>query len=128
PFAGLILALAAGCLVAGLPGCGKSSTAPTAPPVTPPNMPRQLTISGNTNVAGPNDTSQLAATVTYSDGSTKTVTASCSWSSRNRSIATISSQGVLTGVALGITTFDVAYTEMVTVRAVVTVRVMSAGK
>jgi len=64
----LICVLTASCVVVGLPGCHNNS--PTAPPpVTAPlNLPRQLTISGNTNVAGPNETSERTATVSYADG------------------------------------------------------------
>lgn len=48
-------------------------------------------------------TQQLAVTATYSDGSTAAVTAQVTWTSSNNQIATVSSSGLVTGVAAGST-------------------------
>lgn len=49
-------------------------------------------------------TQQFTATGTYSDGTTKPITSSVTWTTASSSIATISSAGVATGVAAGTTT------------------------
>ncbi|MCH1929498.1 Ig-like domain-containing protein [Shewanella sp. A25] len=46
-------------------------------------------------------TVQLQAIATYSDGSTQTVSNIVNWNSSNTSVATVSSTGLVTGVALG---------------------------
>jgi len=50
------------------------------------------------------DTEQFTATGTYSDGSTKDLTGSASWSSSNTAVATIAAGGLATGVGAGSTT------------------------
>jgi hypothetical protein len=52
---------------------------------------------------------QLAATGTFSDGSTQDLTTSVSWSSANPSFATVSSAGVMTGVAPGDATISAMF-------------------
>lgn len=47
----------------------------------------------------------MTAIGTYSDGSTKNLTSSATWSSSNTGVATISASGVATGVAAGTVTF-----------------------
>jgi uncharacterized protein YjdB len=47
---------------------------------------------------------QFAATGTYSDGSTQTLTSSVTWSSSSTTVATIASSGSATGTAVGTTT------------------------
>ncbi len=51
-------------------------------------------------------TQQFTATGNYSDGTTKNLTSAMTWSSSNPSVATISSSGLLTGVAGGSTTIQ----------------------
>jgi len=46
-------------------------------------------------------TQQFTARGSYSDGSTRDVTSSVTWTSSNTSIATVSSSGLATGVAIG---------------------------
>ena len=53
-------------------------------------------------------TKQLAATGTYSDGSTKTITTSVTWISSNISAATISTGGLATGSGTGTTRITAA--------------------
>ena len=64
---------------------------------TPPTL-TSLNISGSSSV-NESSTSSYAATATFSDGSTQTVTASADWS-ENSSYASISASGVLTSTAV----------------------------
>ena len=64
--------------------------------------PAQLSISNG-------QTSQLSATVTYSDNTTKDVTSSATWTSSSSSIATVSSQGLFTAVSSGNVSISAAY-------------------
>ncbi len=52
----------------------------------------------------PGGTLQLKATGTYSDASTEDLTATSTWSSSSTTVATVSTSGLLTGVAAGATT------------------------
>ncbi len=54
-------------------------------------------------------TQQFTATGTYTDGSIQDVTTSVTWSSSDKSIATISSGGLVTGVASGPATIQATY-------------------
>jgi hypothetical protein len=55
------------------------------------------------------DNVQLAATCTYSDATSKDVTASASWSTAPAAIATVSSSGVLTAVTAGSVTVTATF-------------------
>lgn len=57
----------------------------------------------NTSIAK-DTTQQFSATGTYSDNTTKDITASVTWSSSNTGVATVSSTGLTTAVAAGSTT------------------------
>lgn len=46
-------------------------------------------------------TQQMAATGTYNDGSTKTLTSSATWTSSDASVATVGSSGLVTGISAG---------------------------
>jgi uncharacterized protein YjdB len=52
------------------------------------------------------DTQQLAATGTYSDGHTASLTSTVTWSSSASSVATVSSSGLVTSVAIGTATIS----------------------
>ena len=86
-----------------LSGCGSSSSQPQSQPtltsiaVTPPTA--SVAIQG---------TQQFAAKGTFSDGSTKDLTSSSTWSSSATNVATISPGGLATGVAAGTTTITAA--------------------
>ncbi len=61
-----------------------------------------MAIGGNLSVTGPaQTTSQLTATATLSDKSTKDVTSQAAWQSLNSGVATVSSSGLLTAVGTG---------------------------
>jgi hypothetical protein len=53
-------------------------------------------------------TQQFAATGTYSDGNTQSITGSVTWTSSNKSVATITGAGLATGVNPGSTTISAA--------------------
>src|SRR5271157_1996713 len=77
-------------------GCGQffpSSTTITAIQVLPSN-----------STVAPGVTQQYTATATFGNNSTADVTSQVTWSTNATSIATISSGGLLAGVALGTTT------------------------
>jgi len=57
------------------------------------------------------ETQQLTVTATYSDASTADVTAEASYESSDTSVATVSTGGLITGVAEGSATVTVSYTE-----------------
>lgn len=85
-----------------LAGCGGgSSSSSTSQNNTPPVL-KAITVSawasGNLNVG---DTRQFAATGSYSDGSSKDVTASVAWSSSNTAVATVNSSGMVTAAGGG---------------------------
>jgi len=71
-------------------GCG-SSTSPTTV--------SSLTVTCTAPAIG--TTSQFKATATMGDGTTQDVTALAAWSSSNASVATVSSAGVVSGLAAG---------------------------
>lgn len=60
---------------------------------------------GSVQASLPKGTSQqLTATETFSDGSTKDVTSTATWTTSNPAVATVSPAGVLSGIATGSTT------------------------
>ena len=83
------IAIVMGAMVFAL-GC-HSSTAPTTV--------SSVAVTGTVPVVG--TTSQFKATATMSDNTTQDVTSSASWGSSDNTIATVSSSGVVTGVADG---------------------------
>jgi uncharacterized protein YjdB len=79
--------------------CGNSSTSATTVSA--------LAVSGTPPAVGA--AAQLTATATMGDGSTQDVTSSATWSSSNGAVATVSSAGVVTGVAAGSATIAATY-------------------
>ena len=63
-----------------------------------------LSLSPTSSYVKPQGTTQFTATATFGNNTTGNVTSQVSWSSSNTSIATVSSSGLLTGVALGTAT------------------------
>lgn len=57
-------------------------------------------------------TQQMTATGTYSDGSTKTITSTVDWTSSDTSEASVSSTGLVTGVAPGTVTVTAALDDL----------------
>jgi uncharacterized protein YjdB len=63
-----------------------------------------LTVTPATPSVVAGDTLQLTATGSYDDGSSKNISGTVSWSTSDASVATVSSAGLLTGVAVGTAT------------------------
>jgi len=68
-----------------------------------------LTLTGNLSLQAVGETSQLTATALYEDGSSADVTREARWTSALSSVASISTDGVLTARALGTTTISLQY-------------------
>ena len=71
-----------------------------------------LAMTGNLKLTGVGETSQLTATVTYTDGSTRDVTNEARWSSGTVAVATIGvppTAGLLTARGLGASSISVSY-------------------
>jgi len=65
-----------------------------------------ITVNPSAPAIAPGATQQFAATGTYSDASTQSLTAQVIWTSSNLSVATISATGLATGAGLGTTTIS----------------------
>lgn len=65
-----------------------------------------VTVAPSTPSIAIGKTQQMSATGTYDNGSTDNVTDSASWASSDSSIATVSSTGLVTGIAQGSTTIS----------------------
>jgi hypothetical protein len=66
-------------------------------------------VTGNLSFSAIGQTSQLSATATLPDGSTRDVTNIATWRSNDPTIVTVSSKGLLTAVALGATSISGSY-------------------
>ena len=87
--------------------CGDGGTTPTSPPTPPTPVVTSITLSATSlSFASLGQTSQLSATVKDQNGATMSG-ASVSWSSSAASVATVSSTGLVTGVANGSATITV---------------------
>ena len=79
--------------------CGSTTTAPTTV--------SSIAITGTAPAVGA--TAQFTAIATMSNGTTQDVTALSAWQSSNTGAATVSSSGVVTGVAEGAATVQATY-------------------
>ena len=90
-------------------------TAPTTPaasptaPSTPAASATRISISGNAALTRIGETSQLTATATLSDNTTKDVTGDGRWSSGDVRVITLSSTGLMTVVAFGVSLVSFNY-------------------
>src|SRR5271165_1217681 len=90
-------------------GCGGSgSSTSSTPPVTPQSV--SVTAPGDSLIAG--DKVQLTAICTYSDNTTKDVTASATWSTAPSAVATVSNAGLVTAVSLGSATVTATFSSL----------------
>ena len=71
------------------PAPSPSPTAPAAPAPAPTLTVTKVVVTGNTSLTAIGETSQMTATATLSDGTTKNVTSDASWSSTNQSVLTV---------------------------------------
>ncbi|TDO47146.1 IPT/TIG domain-containing protein [Kribbella sp. VKM Ac-2527] len=74
-----------------------------------PAVPRSLAIAPASPLLVVGKNLQLAATVTYTDGTTLSTTSWSTWSSGNTAAATASAKGSLRGVAVGIASISATY-------------------
>jgi hypothetical protein len=83
-----------------LAGCGSVGFTPTTPPSSAPSLTSIVVTSASGSITV-GESEQLTATAKYSDGSTKNVTSSATWSSSSPSIAGVSKSGLVTADAAG---------------------------
>jgi uncharacterized protein YjdB len=91
-------------ILCGVVGCGGSQSGTQTPPTQTPSQPSVVGISvsvGGQSTLPVGETAQLAATATLNNGSTEKVSGTTTWSSSNSTVATVSSSGVVTAVAVG---------------------------
>ncbi len=93
---------------------GKSPTSPTTSTKPPsesptPTVPSSVTLTGQFSFPRSGDTSQLKASATYADGSSRDVTSTCTWQSNNAAIVTISQTGLMTARSAGTTYVTATY-------------------
>jgi hypothetical protein len=99
--AGIVLGAAVLGVLVGAVGC----ETPTRPSSNVGFVPQgasivSVAITGNTQLHQPGETSQLTATATFSDGTTRNVTAEAGWSADHTTVVSVQ-RGLVTGVALG---------------------------
>jgi uncharacterized protein YjdB len=70
-----------------------------------------VTVAGT--APGVGGTAQFTALAVMSDGTSQDVTSSSTWSSSNTGVATVSSTGLVTGVAVGTVTVQATYTNVI---------------
>jgi N-acetylneuraminic acid mutarotase len=100
------LLVAAGSLVLGAcGGGGGSGITPASSASSSPTL-ASITVSAAQPLLTSGQSEQMTATGHYSDGSTQNISSAVVWSSNNAAAATISSAGVLHGVAAGSTTIS----------------------
>lgn len=85
--------------------CGGGGSKQSPPPVVPTSI--QVTPASPTLLLG--NSQQLAATVTFSNGSTQNSPSGIIWNSSNNSIATVSGTGLVTPVGLGNVTITATF-------------------
>lgn len=100
-FAGLLLALSLCAALAACVGAGSSTAKNPAPSIT------AITISPSDSAVSVGKTQQFSANATYSDGSSKDVTASASWQISDSTVATVSG-GNVSGVKAGVVSVQVS--------------------
>lgn len=99
----LVIALTAGVL-AGLAGCDRSQGLPATAPSTTAPIPPTVTavvVAGKTSLASVGETTQLFATASYSDGTTRGITGEAQWASSDPSALWVSPQGLVTVLRFG---------------------------
>jgi hypothetical protein len=106
-----VLAIAVGLVVTACGGSGGGGGAPATPP-SPTTT--SIAITGYTSaLTSPNQTMNLTATATLSNGSTSNVTGQATWASDAQGVATVSSGGVITAVGNGTATISATYSGVV---------------
>jgi len=93
-----VMVVAVGLALFGI-ACGNSTTSAT--------IASSLSVSGTAPAVG--GTSQFNATATMADGSTQDVTSQATWQSSDTAVASVSSAGIVTGIASGSVTVSAVY-------------------
>lgn len=108
--------------------CGRDASPAVAPSPVPTQTltARSLVISGKTTFTATGQTSQLAAKVTFSDGSVRDVAGSSAWQSENADVVRVSPTGLVTTAAYGTTRVGAIY-QAVSASAFLIVRVTDVG-
>jgi hypothetical protein len=88
-----------------LTSCSESSNSPT--PANPTVTVASVVVTGTAPSVG--STAQFSATATLSNGTTQIVTAQATWSSSSTAMATVTSAGVVAGLAAGDTDVTATY-------------------
>lgn len=88
-------------------GCGDKN--PVQPRIPDGKTPVSMSITGNTSLAAPGETSQLTAVVTYSDGSTQDVTRQATWHPESPYGVVTISAGLLRALSYGRAPFTATY-------------------
>lgn len=89
------------CALLAMPGCGSSpSMGGGNPPPPPPSLEVLIVSPQSPVIADARATQAFTAAGTYSDGSTKDLTSTATWTSSNTSVATVSSSGSATSLSL----------------------------
>jgi hypothetical protein len=102
------------CLAATCTACGGSSSALVQPSgvTAVPSIdrgPTVLTVDGRKSLTAVGETSQLTAMARWRDGLIRDVTGTARWTSQNTSVATVSPDGLMTGIGLGAARIEVTY-------------------
>ena len=109
------------CVAVIVTGCSSKSSSPTAPtPVAPAPTPvapvtptiSSVTVSGTSSFTEAGARSQFTARVTLSDGTTDDRTNTATWQSDNTTVASVSSQGMVTVLASGDTSITATVSEV----------------
>ena len=109
------------CLAVLVTGCSSKSSTPTSPtPVAPAPGPAtpaaptvaSVAVSGASSFTEGGVRSQFAARVTLSDGTTEDRTNTATWQSDNTTVATVSSQGMVTILASGDTSITATVSDV----------------
>jgi hypothetical protein len=87
-----------------------TSTPPTSAPLpTPASTLQSVSMTGTLALTSIGQTSQLTASASYSDQTSKDVTADGNWSTGDSRVATVAAGGLVTVAGFGITTVSVRY-------------------
>lgn len=115
----LVVALTAG--VAGLAGCDRSHGLPATAPSTTAPTPTTVTavvVTGKRSLASVGETTQLWATASYSDGTTRGITGEAQGASNDPSALSVSPQGLVTVLRVGLVYVSATYETKVDGQAV----------
>jgi Bacterial Ig-like domain (group 2) len=100
-------AIVAAMLSAG--ACGHQTPASPSPGPAQTLTARSLTLSGQTLFTATGQANQLAAVVTFSDGSVRDVTSECLWQTEGADMVRVSATGLVTALAYGTTSVWATY-------------------